>query len=437
MIFGQVNDSLMIKKIFDETMSNGKCYEWLDHLANNIGGRLAGSEGAEQAVKYTKELMDGLGLDSVFLQELMVPHWVRGEKEYAEIVGLKEVPICALGGSIGTEIEGITAQVIEVKSFDELASIGIEKIRGKIVFYNRAMDPTHYNTFHSYSGAVGQRWAGAMYAAKYEAVGAIVRSMSLSLDDHPHTGSMGYSDTLKKVPGVAISTNGAELLSSQLKSNPDLKFFFKMSCKTLPEKVSYNVVGEIRGSTFPEEIIVIGGHLDSWDNGDGAHDDGAGCMQAIEVFRVFKSLGVRPKRTIRAVMFMNEENGARGGKKYAELSKLNHENHIAAIESDAGGFSPRGFGINTTTEQLNKIIKWQPLLLPYGIYNIGKGYGGVDINRLKDQGTVLIGLLPDIQRYFDYHHTSIDTFDKVNKRELELGGAAMAALVYLISVYGL
>lgn len=456
MLFGQTNDSLVIRKIFSEALSNGKSYELLDHLCNNIGGRLSGSPEAAKAVEWSKQVMEGFGFDRVFLQEIMVPHWVRGEKEYAEIIKSKgseriTVPVCALGGSVGTGSKGITAKVVEVHNFEELEKLGGKKLKGKIVFYNRPMDPTHITTFRAYSGAVDQRWAGAMEAAKYGAIGVVVRSMTLALDDHPHTGSMGYGNDsdghyedeinvekdINKIPAAAISTKGAELLSSLLKKDPGLQFHFKMSCETLPDVKSYNVVGEIKGNEFPEEIILVGGHLDSWDLGDGAHDDGAGCVQSIEVLRIFKALDIRPKRTIRAVLFMNEENGLRGGKKYAELAKMNKETHIAAIESDGGGSSPIGFGVSGKNEHVDKIISWTKLFEPYGHYQITKGGGGADISPLKDQNVTLIGLRVDSQRYFDYHHAVTDTFDKVNKRELELGAAAMAALVYLLDEHGL
>lgn len=452
----QSGDSLIIRKIFDEALVNGKSYELLDHLCNDIGGRLSGSPQAAASVEWSKKVMEGFGFDKVFLQEVMVPHWVRGEKEFAEIIksnGSKNitVSVCALGGSIGTVTDGITAEVVEIHNFEELEKSGKKEIKGKIVFYNRPMDPTYITTYKAYSEAVDQRWAGAMEAAKYGATGVVVRSMTEALDDHPHTGSIGYNnssdgyyeDNIKtkeniiKIPAVAISTKGAELLSNFLKRDPGLQFHFNISCQTLPDVRSYNVIGEIKGSEFPEEFIVVSGHLDSWDLGDGAHDDGTGCVQAIEVLRIFKALNIQPKRTIRAVLFMNEENGLRGGKKYAELAKLNSEKHIAAIESDGGGFSPKGFGISGKNEQVDKIIKWKKLFEPYGIYQISKGGGGADISPLKDQNVTLIGLRVESQRYFDYHHAATDTFDKVNKRELELGGAAMAALVYLLDKYGL
>lgn len=439
-VHGQNADSVTIRKIYDEALANGKSYEWLRHLTQQIGPRLSGSTGAQKAVDWTKQLMEQQGFDRVFLQEVMVPHWVRGAKEVAHIQNGTQrttVPLVALGGSVATPANGVEAQVIEVKSFPELRALGIEKVKGKIVFFNRPMDPTKITTFEAYGGAVEQRGNGATEAAKLGAVGTIVRSMGLAQDDNPHTGGMRYGAGVPLIPAAAISTNAANLLSKALAQNPNLTFYFKQNCETLPDVKSYNVVGEIKGSEKPDEIIVVGGHLDSWDLAQGAHDDGTGCVQSIEVLRIIKALGIKPKRTIRAVMFMNEENGLRGGVKYADLAKVKNEKHIAAIESDAGGFTPRGFGIVGTAQQREQVIQWKALLAPYGLSDIGAGSGGADIGPLASSGTVLFGFKPDSQRYFDFHHTAVDRFEGVNKRELELGGASMAALLYLLDTYGL
>ena len=261
--------------------------------------------------------------------------------------------------------------------------------------------------------------------------------MNLAQDDYPHTGSMRYQEGVTRIPAAAISTNGADLLSRLLQDDPGLQFAFTQNPQTLPDALSHNVVGEIRGSEFPEEVILVGGHLDSWDLAQGAHDDGAGCMQAIEVLRLMKALNYQPKRTIRAVLFMNEENGLRGGLKYAELARKNKEYHIAAIESDAGGFTPRGFSIDAPAYKISQIARWKQVLAPYGLHDIGAGGGGADIGPLKSDRIALIGFRPDSQRYFVHHHAANDTFDQVNRRELELGGASMAALVYLLDQYGL
>lgn len=440
--FSQTSDSVTIRKIFDEALENGKAYEWLDYLSNNIGGRLSGSPQAAQAVKWSETVFKSMGV-TVIKQQCMVPHWVRGPKEKAFIVEgntKTEVPICAIGQSIGTPKQGLTAGVVEIRNWDELKTIG-EKglLTDKIAFFNFKWNQKNIRTFHSYGDAVGPRWSGAQRAAPYGAIGVVVRSAGSSLDDYPHTGSMGYIDSIKKIPACAISTNGAELLSRKLmlKKGVPVNFSFTQLCELLPDTPSFNVIGEIKGSEFPDEIIVVGGHLDAWDNGHGAHDDGAGCVQSMEVLNLFLKLGIKPKRTVRAVLFMNEENGGRGGAKYAELAKQNNENNIAAIESDAGGFTPHGFGASGDSLKVEKILAWGKLFSDYGLWNWDKNGGGADIGHLADQGTIQIGLHPDSQRYFDYHHTAQDTFDKVNRRELELGAASMAALVYLLSEYGL
>ena len=433
-------DSVIIRKIYNETLTNGQGYEWLRYLCKQVGPRLSGSEGAKKAVVYTQQLMQQQGFDRVFLQDVKVPHWVRGKKEEAYIhVGKQKinVPIAALGGSIATSTKGVEAEVIEVKSFQQLRELGKEKVKGKIVFFNRPMDPTKLNTFEAYGSAVEQRANGASEAGNLGAVGAIVRSVSTVQDDFPHTGSMRYATGAPLIPTAAISTNAANLLSDKLKENPTLTFFFRQNCETLPDADSHNVVGEIKGSEFPDEIIVVGGHLDSWELAEGAHDDGAGCVQSIEVLRVLKAIGYKPKRTIRAVMFMNEENGLRGGVKYADLAKQNNEKHIAAVESDNGGFTPKGFGVVGRPEQKAKIQTWKELLAPYSLHEIGPGGGGADIGPLAQSGTVLFGYKPDSQRYFDVHHAPNDNFENVNKRELDLGSASMAAIIYLLDKYGI
>lgn len=263
--------------------------------------------------------------------------------------------------------------------------------------------------------------------------------MGVNQEDYPHTGSLRYAPDIPKIPAVAIATRHADQLSSLLKDDKELKFYVETHCEMLPDVLSYNVVGELKGTEFPNEIIAVGGHLDSWDLGQGAHDDGAGCVQSIEVLRLFKAMGYKPKRTIRAVMFMNEENGLRGGNEYAIQAKVVNakQKHIAAMESDRGGFTPRGFTLSATDEVKAKIRNWKPLLEPYGLTDFSQSGGGADIGPLAAQSVSLIGYLPDSQRYFSYHHTPEDTFDKVDKRELELGSASMAALIYLIDQYGL
>lgn len=437
------DDEKRIKQFYDTSLLEGHAYEWLDYLTSRIGSRLSGSLGAERAVQWTKSELDSLGLDRVYLQPVKVPKWVRGPKEFALIEtapGITfNVPITALGGSVATPSVGLKAPVVEVQGIEELATLGRKNIEGKIVFFNRPMQANLISTFAAYSGCVDQRYSGAREASEYGAVGVIVRSMNLRLDDFPHTGAMSYGnqDVSKRIPAAAISTNAAEKLSYLLKLEPQLKFLFRQQCRTFPDVWSSNVIGEIKGSEFPNEIIVVGGHLDSWDLGDGAHDDGAGVVQSMEVLRLFKETGYRPKRTIRVVLFMNEENGLRGGNAYADSAFANNEKHIFALESDAGGFTPRGFSFSCSDAEFAQVTSWEPLFKPYLIHYFEQGGSGADIGPLKNKYNVLAGLRPDSQRYFDHHHAENDTFDAVNKRELELGAATMTALIYLYDKYGL
>ncbi len=436
-------DAFFIRHIHDAALIQGKSYPWLYHLTKKIGARLAGSPQAAAAVEYTRQMLDTLGLDSVWLQPCMVPHWVRGEREVVRIaqssMGTVDLNALAIGNSIGTGSDGISAEVVEVQNFEMLEKLGAAKLKGKIVFFNRPFDPTQLNTFAAYGGAVDQRAYGASEAAKYGSIGVVVRSMASGLNDDPHTGGLAYREGMPKIPAVAISTNDAELLSSLLKLSP-VTIYMRTNCQSFPDKQSFNVIGEIRGSEKPDEIILVGGHLDSWDVGEGAHDDGTGCVQSMDVLQLFKRLNYKPKRTIRCVLFMNEENGLMGGRTYGDEAKRKGEFHLAAIESDRGGFTPRGFTVDGETEVFSKkfpaMQPWLTLLEPYGL-RIKKGGGGADISPLKTQGTLLIGYEPDSQRYFDYHHTAADVFETVNKRELELGTAAMTSLVFLIDKYGL
>jgi len=432
-----------INDIYRQALTQGKSYDWLNHLTNQIGGRLSGSLNAERAIKWAKEELDALPLDSVWLQTVMVPKWVRGTFEYANIESSPgntiNVNICALGGSISTPSIGIRANVIEVNQIDELAKLGKEKIKGKIVFFNRPMQGDLINTFKAYGGAVDQRYNGAAEAAKYGALAVIVRSLNFRLDDYPHTGVMSYGDLPinKRIPAAAISTNDAELLSSMIALNPKLRFFIKQNCKNYPEVKSYNVIGQINGEVSPEKIILVGAHLDSWDLGDGAHDDGAGVVQSMEVMRFMSQKEFRPKNTIRVVLFANEENGLKGAKAYSKNVKNSKEEHLLALESDTGGFSPRGFNFDTKEKYLKRILSWKPYFDPYYIHLFEGSGSGADVNLLKENALVLAGLKTDAQRYFIHHHSEMDTFDQINKRELEMGAATMAALVYLTDQLGL
>ncbi len=427
------SDSLFIRKIFDEALTESRCYSDLRKLCKDIPPRLSGSVGAAKAVEFTRSVFEAEQLDRVFLQEMMVPNWKRGNQCSVRVkIGAteKSLKACALGGSVGGAASG---EIIVVNTLEQLDSLGRKAIEGKIVFFSRPMEPRHIHTFEAYGGCVDQRWAGPSKAAKYGAKATLVRSMNLREDEFPHTGSMSYDSAWPRIPALAISTEDASWLFQNSGNLQVASASLFANCETKPDTISHNVVGELRGSEFPNQYIICGGHLDAWDNGEGAHDDGAGCVQSMEALRILKNLGYKPRHSLRAVMFMNEENGARGAKRYAALADSLQEKHVYAIESDRGGFSPRGFAIDTDDSLvINRIARFRSFLEPYGLHDFRKGGGGVDIGPLKKQGTVCLGLVPDSQRYFDHHHAANDTFEHVNKRELELGAAAIAALIYLL-----
>ncbi len=429
------SDSIFIQRLFSTALVQKQGYYFLKDLCKNAGPRISGSAEAAKAVDIAFSYLKKFGADTVYKQEVMVPHWVRGNMHDAYYISGKQkvkISIEALGGSVATSSNGITAEVIEVIGMKDLKNFTDKDIKGKIVFFNGPMDEEHIQTFKAYGGCVGQRWAGAMEAAKLGAVAVIIRSVTMSVDYYPHTGSMGYNDSIAKIPAVATSTIDADKLSKELKKNPSLKLYYNINCLTLPDVLSYNVIGEIRGSEFPDEVIVVGGHLDAWDLAEGAHDDGAGIAHSLEVIRLFKELGYKPRRTIRVVCFMNEENGLRGAIKYGEWAKTTGEKHIMALETDAGGFTPRGFSFDTDDKSYAFINTWQPLLYQFGIGELSRGGSGADISRLKGNCTILCGLHPDSQRYFDHHHAANDVFEAVHPRELELGAAACAAILYLV-----
>jgi len=436
------DDKEIIKSFYDEALTNSPIYENLRFLSKEIGHRLSGSIGAAAAVEYTRQLMEEYEFDTVFLQPVMVPHWVRGAGEKARIVRSKtlanyEMKCTALGNSKGSGPEGIVGKVVEVQTLEEVEKLGPEVISGKIVFFNRPLDLTRINTFAAYGGAYDQRGHGHRVAAENGAVGVMVRSLASCVDHFPHAGTISFRPDSPTVPAMAISTADAEVLSKELKRDPDLEVYMETNCTLLGEVLSYNVVGQMNGTNENPDYIAVGGHLDSWDMGEGAHDDGAGCMHGIEVLRLFKDLNIKPKNNIRAVMWMNEENGLRGGRKYAQLARDLNEYHIAALESDRGGFVPTGFTFQTKDEKVwQKVSEWEPLFRPYNLYDFKEGYGGVDISPMINDGPVLIGLQVDPQRYFTLHHSDADVFEAVDKRELELGAASMAGLVYLIDKYG-
>ena len=438
----QINqDSITIKKMSDEIMTNGKAYDLLRQLTKQIGGRLAGSPQQQNAAIWGKRNMESFAPDKVFMQPCKTPNWQRGGKDFASVFSVngkvmnRPLAALALGNSLGSN-GLVEAELLAVADFDELEKRKAE-VKGKIVYYHSMFDPNIIQTFGAYGKMGVYRSTGASRAAKYGAVGVMLHSLSTAPDNAPHTGGMKYDEDYPKIPAVALGPNDAKELYANAKKGT-IRVQMQTYGYFLPDADENNVVAEIKGSTFPNEIITIGGHLDSWDVNEGAHDDGAGIVQTMEILRTMKALNYQPKRTIRFVLFANEENGMRGGNKYAELAKQNNEQHVFALESDAGGFTPRAIGISATSpEQFKKMQQWASLLKPYGT-EITAGGGGADIGPLKNvnPSIVLAGLVPDSQRYFDLHHAKTDVFENVNKRELLLGAVNMAAIIYLIDQYG-
>jgi hypothetical protein len=432
----------VINTFYSDALEKRESYELLRVLSKDIGARPSGSEGAKKAVLWSKKVMEDYGFDTVYLQEVMVPHWERGELEEAYFYNGKNkvnLSILGAGGTVSTPIEGITAEVVEVASLDEVDELGRENIEGKIVFYNKAFNQRYINVGTSYGETGFQRRTGAVKAAEYGALASVFRSLSSSTyEDFPHTGGMSYKEGLDSIPHGGLGVLSSEKLSQALKEKPKLKLHIKLSGTWYPDALSHNVVGLLRGEKNPEKIITVGGHLDSWDIGEGAHDDGAGCVHSIGALRLFQKQNIKPNNTIRAVMFMNEEFGLRGGLKYAEIAVKENEQHIAAIESDASGYVPRGFGFSGSDEQLEKMQDWLKYFDKNTISYFSKGGGGADIGPLHRQtGTPMFGLSIDGQKYFEMHHTAKDVFELVHARELELGTASLASLIYLIDKYGL
>ncbi len=435
--FARLEDSVWLRKMSDEILLRGGCYEDLRVLTKTIGHRLSGSPAADKAVAWGRSALTAAGADSVWLQPVDVPVWVRGmEWLKIQLEGPKytKIPMLSLGnteGTGGTILEEAIVCVPDLEAFEQLPE---EAVNGRIIFFNYKFRQDLLNTFEGYSDAVKYRWVAVNKAAQRKAKAVIIRSVGTSTNDEPHTGSSRYNEGTPHIPALAIGNLSADRLAEAC-MRKTVRAQLMSNCKLHGTKRSYNVIGEIRGAVHPGEIILVGGHLDSWDIGEGAHDDGAGCVQAIEVIRTIKSLAIKPQRSIRAVLFMNEENGVKGGNAYADSAKAHDEKHIFAMESDAGGFSPRGIGLDMPDSLKNKIRSWRPLFLPYGIYDFEQEEGGVDIGPLKKLGVPLSGLLPDSQRYFDLHHSANDVFEAVSHRELKLGAWAMSALVYLTDKY--
>ncbi|HZV70160.1 MAG TPA: M28 family peptidase [Saprospiraceae bacterium] len=437
-------DALFIKNTYRKCYSEELGYKWLTTLTKEIGHRLTGSPQAAKAVEWAKNVLDTCGLDKVWLQEVVVPHWVRGDKEQLTMLskdfGSVSMNTIALGNSPGTGIDGVRGQVIEVKSLEQLKAMPEDEVKGKIVFFNRPMDNGLINTFAAYGGAGDQRGSGPVAAAEKGAIAAVVRSLCPRHDDYPHTGATRLSQTIKNIPSVAVSTNDAEKLSKSI-SLGATEVFIRTTCEMLDSVISYNVIGEITGSVSPDTIILVGGHLDSWDVGEGAHDDGAGVVHSIETLYRLAHSDYKPRHTIRCVLFMNEENGLRGGHKYAQEAIINNEFHLVAIETDAGGATPQSFGCSMGAdtlldEHVSYMKTFMKVMEPYSI-RLEPGGGGADIGPLKTKAGLLIGLRPDSARYFEYHHADTDVLENVHPRELESGAAAITSFIYLIDQYGI
>jgi len=437
---GFAQDSVMFRKISDEVMLHEQCYDNLRVLCKTVGHRISGSPEAAKAVVWGEKAMKEAGADKVWLMPADVPYWHRGKESLELKYGngtFQNATVLSLGNSEGTDGKPLEAEVIMVGTFDEFDALPADKVKGKIVFFNYRFRQDLIETFDAYGDAVRYRGRGPSLAASKGAVGVIIRSISSGKDDYPHTGTTRYVDSIKKIPAMAVGNITADVMEANCKKGI-VRARIQSECHLMPDLVhSYNVIGEIKGSEQPEKIITVGGHLDSWDVGEGANDDGSGCVQAIEIIRALKVIGYKPKYTIRAVLFMNEENGDKGGWAYADSAKSKKEQHIMAIESDAGGFSPRGFGLEMAKDKQQQIRVYKDLFLPYGVYDFTREEGGTDISPLGQTGVPMAGLMPDSQRYFDIHHTNNDVFEHVSPRELSLGAVVMAQLIYLVNEHGL
>jgi carboxypeptidase Q len=414
-------------RIIGAALTSDHAYARLAHLTDHIGNRLSGSQNLERAIAWAITEMKRDGLDNVRAEKVMVPHWVRGEESLEMLAPVpRKLQMLGLGNSVGTSAEGITAEAVVVRSFAELDQLG-EQVRGKIVVYNAP--------FVNYGATVEYRVRGASRAARYGAVAALVRSITPVSLQTPHTGAMNYDPEQPKIPIAAVTIEVAEFLQRMNDRGDHPRLRLKMDAKFLPDAESANVIAELKGSEKPDEVIVIGGHFDSWDVGQGAHDDGGGCIVAWEAVRLLKELGLRPRRTIRVVLWTNEENGLRGGNAYHDAYKAELAKHILAIESDSGVYRPEGFGLAETVplQVRANMLEIAKLLSGIGADQIATDGGGADIGPMVRDGVPGASLDVDGTRYFDIHHTPADTLDKVNPRELALCVATMAVMAFTVA----
>jgi hypothetical protein len=424
--------------LIDHILKNSRAYDHLSYLSDKVGPRLSGSQNAEKAVRWTTEQFRSWGID-VRNERVMVPHWVRGVERGRLVSHDQPLVLTTLGGSVATPAGGITADVVEVTSYEELEKLGRAKIAGKIVYYHAAFDMGLVESgraFEAYGKAVQFRGLGASRAAEYGAVAAVIRSVATASLRSPHTGSMRYEEGKPKIPAAALATEDGDLVHRLLARGERVRMHLTLTPRTLPDVPSANVIAEIRGSEHPEEIVLIGGHLDSWDLGTGAIDNGSGCAMVMETMRVIKELGLRPKRTIRAVLFMNEENGLRGGRAYFAGAARREElhRHIAAIESDAGAATPTGF-ITTYEGKSLEALQFRTNVLQRiaPMKFTSSKHTGADTTPLVDAGIPGFGLVPEPRHYFDYHHSAADTLDKVDPQALAQNTAAIAGLAWILA----
>ena len=414
-------------RIIGAALTSDRAYQRLAHLTDHIGNRLSGSQNLERGIEWAVTEMKRDGLDNVRTEKVMVPHWVRGEESLELLTPVpRKLQMLGLGNSIGTPAEGITGEAIVVRSFAELDQLG-EKVRGKIVVYNAP--------YVNYGATVQYRLQGASRAARYGAVAALVRSITPVSLQTPHTGAMNYDQNQPKIPVAAVTIEVAEFLQRMNDRGDHPTLRLKMEAKFLPDAESANVIAELKGSEKPDEIVLISGHFDSWDVGQGAHDDGGGCIVAWETARLLKELGLRPRRTIRVVLWTNEENGLRGGNAYRDAHREEIAKHVLAIESYSGVYRPEGFGLAETAplQARSNMLEIAKLLSGIGADQIAASGGGADIGPLMREGVMGASLDVDGQHYFDSHHTQADTLDKVNPRELALCVATMAVMAYTVA----
>ncbi len=435
-LLAQTQDELVIKEIFDNVLESQVAYENLRILCDKAPGRLLGTEEAAWAVDFMKAYFEELGADTVFLQAFSTPAWIHHSSRVSMMAEGEEIELSAdaLGPSPSTPTNGLKAHVIEVQGLEELKELGEDAVMGKLVFFNRAVDLKHVNTFRVYTSAIDQRYHGPRVAAELGAVGALIRSVGTRVDDYPHTGSTGFKE--KRIPCAALSTIAANQLSEALKKNQSIEVSMFIDSEDLEKITTYNLIADLKGYEKPDEYLVVGGHIDAWFNSPGAHDDGVGCVQSADVMRIFKELQLKNKRSIRIIMFMDEELFQSGGNAYADYCEANGIVNYCALEADAGGFTPEGFSIDAPDSIFQILQSYHELLEPYNIRYIKKGGSGVDIYPLKKLGVPLMGYRTDSQRYMDVHHSAYDTFDKIHIRELQLGSGNMAALIYLIDEHG-